>query len=118
MTERPTLALKWAVEMFGNVALDPRERTMRFLEEAVELAHALDIDHVTLQAIVKRVWARDKGYIPREIGQAQMTLEALAEAIGHCAEREAAQEFARVQAIPKAEWQQRHAAKMAIGITA
>lgn len=116
MTDRPTEVLAWAVATFGDVAKDRRERTMRFLEEAVELAHALDIDRETVQAICKRVWNRDKGYIPREIGQAQMTLEALAASIGHDADREASNEFDRVRKIPKGEWATRHAAKVAIGI--
>jgi hypothetical protein len=37
--DRPSRFLMWAHETFGNVALDPRERALRFTEEAVELAH-------------------------------------------------------------------------------
>lgn len=116
MTDRPAEVLAWAVATFGDVAKDRCERTMRFLEEAIELAHALDLEYGTIQAICERIWKRDKGYIPREIGQAQMTLEALAESLGHCADREASNEFDRVRKIPKDEWQARHAAKVAIGI--
>lgn len=116
MKYNPTDALRWAVDTFGLVAIEERERAMRFLEEAVELAHALDLDRATIDAIVKRVFSRNKGYIPREIGQAHMTLECLAEALGHCSEREAATEFDRVRAIPRAEWQRRHAEKAKIGI--
>lgn len=114
--ERPAAALKWAAEMFGEIALEPRERAMRFVEEAVELVHAMGLDATTLQNISTRVYGRNHGYIPREIGQAQMTLEALAEAIGQNAQREAADEFKRVQAIPKSEWSRRHLAKVDIGI--
>lgn len=116
MTDRPTEVLAWAVATFGDVARDKRERSMRFLEEAIELAHALDLDYATVQAVCKRVWNRDKGYIPREVGQAQMTLEALAASIGHDADREASNEFDRVRKIPKEEWTARHAAKVALGI--
>jgi hypothetical protein len=114
--DRPSRALNWAVEMFGPVATDPSERAMRFLEEAVELAHALDISFVTLTAIARRVYDRPHGEVPREIGQAQMTLEALAKALQIDADHEATKEFYRIQAVPKAEWQRRHAAKQAIGI--
>lgn len=114
--ERPERALKWAVDMFGPIAMDQRERTMRFLEEAIELAHALKLDRNTVQAIVARVYGRSPGYIPREIGQSLMTLEVLAQALGHDAEREAESEFDRVQTIPKQEWERRHSAKQALGI--
>lgn len=116
MIDRPAEVLAWAVETFGEVANDPRERTARFLEEAIELAHALDFDYVIVQAICRRVWNRDKGYIPREVGQALMTLEALAQCIGHDADREASKEFDRVRTIPKDEWTTRHRAKVALGI--
>jgi hypothetical protein len=106
----------WAADMFGPVALEAPERAMRFLEEAIELAHAMGMPQHTAEAITKRVYGRDAGNIPREIGQAQMTLEVLAKAIGVDADHEATQEFFRIQKIPKEEWQRRHSAKQAIGI--
>lgn len=114
--DRPSRALQWAVDMFGPIALDAEERAMRFLEEAIELGHSLGISHVTTQAIVRRVYDRDKGDVCREIGQAHITLEVLARAINVDADAEATKEFQRVQTIPKAEWERRHAAKRAIGI--
>jgi hypothetical protein len=114
--DRPSRFLTWAHKTFGDTALDPRERALRFIEEAIELAHASDIDHVTLQAIVKRVWSRPPGDVPREIGQALATLELLAKATGIDADAEATKEFHRVQSIPQAEWDRRHSAKAALGI--
>jgi NTP pyrophosphatase (non-canonical NTP hydrolase) len=114
--DRPSRALNWAVEMFGDVALEPRERTMRFVEEAIELAHAMHLERSTLDAIVERVYSRKHGLIYQEIGQSQITLECLAKSIGVDPEAEADREFFRIQAIPKAEWERRHAAKLAIGI--
>lgn len=114
--DRPARALMWAKETFGDVALDARERALRFLEEAIELGHAMGIDVDTVLAIVDRVYDREGGNIPREIGQAQMTLECLAKAIGVDADVEATNEFYRIQAIPKEEWERRHAAKVALGI--
>lgn len=114
--DRPSRALHWAVEMFGPVALDPEERAMRFLEEAIELAHSIGVLHVTTQALVQRVYSRDKGDVRREVGQAQMTLETLAKAIGVDADAEAMGEFYRIQSIPKEEWERRHAAKQKIGV--
>jgi uncharacterized protein with PIN domain len=114
--DRPSRALQWAVDTFGRIALDAQERAMRFLEEAVELGHSLGVSHVTVQAIVHRVYGRERGDVNREVGQAQMTLECLAKAINVDADNEATKEFHRIQAIPKSEWERRHAAKKAIDI--
>lgn len=114
--DRPSRALQWAVDMFGRIALDAKERALRFLEEGIELGHALFIPQETVEAIIKRVYGRERGDVRREIGQALMTLECLAKAIKVDADDEATKEFYRIQAIPKAEWERRHAAKKAIGI--
>lgn len=114
--DRPGRAFIWAKEMFGEVATDPRERAMRFLEEAVEVSHSLGLDVDTTLAIVDRVYDRDQGVISRELGQAQITLEVLAKALEVDIEEEANKEFYRIQAVPKAEWERRHAAKQALGI--
>lgn len=114
--DRPSRFLMWARDTFGDIALDPRERAMRFAEEAVELAHACNIDEVVMQAIVRRVYSRLPGEVPKELGQALVTLELLAKAINVNADDEATKEFYRVQAIPKEEWSRRHKAKSDIGI--
>ena len=114
--DRPSRFLEWAHKTFGDIALDPKERGMRFLEEAVELSHALGIEAATATAIVDRVYSRPAGGVPREVGQSMATLELLAKAIKIDANREADEEFFRVQRIPADEWAKRHAAKIALGI--
>jgi uncharacterized protein YodC (DUF2158 family) len=53
--------LAWAISTFGeDVATDRRERTMRFIEEAIEVAHAEDVPHVTVARILARVYDRDR----------------------------------------------------------
>lgn len=113
---RPKEFLQWAVAMFGPVALDRHERIARFIEEAVELAHAEGMPSETLARIAQRVYERPPGDTIKEIGQAQACLETFAESIGLSADYEAEREFTRVKAIPKDEWDRRHAAKVAIGI--
>jgi hypothetical protein len=113
---RQQAILSWAEDTFGPVAIDDRERTLRFLEEAIELVHALHTPSDLIHAIVERVYSRDHGNVPREIGQVQMTLEALAQIGGWDASGECDIEFQRVQLIPKSEWTKRHAAKVALGI--
>ena len=69
--DRPSRALIWAEQTFGPIVLDAEERCLRFVEEAVELANAIGVNHITLQAIIARVWNRDRGDVARELGQAQ-----------------------------------------------
>jgi len=116
MSRRARHVLKWAEATFGAVATDPAERAMRFVEEAIEVAHAIGLEPERVRAIVDRVYSREQGTLPREIGQAQITLETFAENIGVNADLEANKEFARIQAIPREEWARRHAAKVQLGI--
>lgn len=113
---RPSEFLAWAYRTFGPVALVRGERLMRFVEEAIELAHADGMERETLNAIANRVYSRPPGDVPKEIGQAQATLETYAERIGESSDALAEIEWQRVQSIPQAEWDRRHAAKQAIGI--
>lgn len=113
---RPKKFLKWAVDMFGPVALDRRERIARFVEEAVELAHAEQMPPAMLSRIIERVYSRPPGETPKEVGQAQACLETFAESIGLSSDGEAQREWDRVRTISSEEWQRRHAAKQALGI--
>jgi hypothetical protein len=115
-TRRGEAALKWAVSIFGEGAQDMEERAMRFAEEAVELVNAIGLSEDVVHAIVQRVYSRKKGERGKEMGQAMLTLELLAECIGVDPHRCADVEFARVQAIPKEEWERRHKAKVELGI--
>ncbi len=113
---RPKDFLAWATDTFGEIATDDMERTRRFIEEALELAHAMGLPLATVEKISARVYSQPAGVIPQEIGQAQVTLETLAENLNLSADREAYLEFDRVRKIPKSEWDKRHAAKVAVGI--
>lgn len=113
---RPKDFLAWATDTFGEIASDDMERTRRFIEEALELAHAMGLPARDVAKISDRVYSRPAGIIPQEIGQAQATLECLAENMNISADWEACLEFDRVRSIPKEQWQRRHAAKQAIGI--
>jgi hypothetical protein len=116
MSIRAKVFLAWARETFGPVAMVRGERLMRFVEEAIELAHADEMERPTLEAIINRVYSRPRGEITKEIGQAQACLETYAENIGESSELLAEIEWQRVQRIPQAEWERRHAAKQDLGI--
>ena len=109
-------ALRWAVSTFGEIAEDKEERAMRFIEEAVELVYAIGLTSGTLAKIANRVYGRPRGERWQEVGQAQLTLELLAEVYGINPQLRAAIEFERIQAIPKEEWERRHQAKVTAGI--
>jgi hypothetical protein len=115
-SSRPKNFLAWAVKTFGPVAKLRSERLMRFVEEAIELAHADNMELETLHAIIRRVYTRQPGLIAKEIGQAQVTLEMYSENFGFVSADLADEEWRRVQEIPQSEWERRHAAKQAIGI--
>ncbi len=108
--------LDWAVETFGVVAADPKERILRFLEEALELAHACGVDDLTLHKVEARVYGRPAGAPPQEMAQCAVTLKALAEVHRVDLIEIEVDEIDRVHAIPKEEWTRRHAAKQKVGI--
>lgn len=113
---RPKEFLAWARATFGPVALLRSERMLRFIEEAIELAHADGMEREVLNRVAARVYSRPAGYIGKEIGQAQACLETFAESIGLSSDAEAQREWERVQDIPQDEWTRRHQAKVASGI--
>jgi hypothetical protein len=113
---RPSEFLAWARATFGPVALLRSERLLRFVEEAIELAHAEGMERKTLNLIADRVYSRPPGNVGKEIGQAQACLETFAENIGLSSDAEAQREWERVQEIPQEEWTRRHQAKIAVGI--
>lgn len=113
---RPKAFLQWAIETFGAAAASPHERNCRFLEEAIEVAHAGCLPRETAERILDRVYSRPAGPISKEIGQALATLECLAENLGLSADAECDREFARVKGIPREDWIRRHDAKVALQI--
>jgi NTP pyrophosphatase (non-canonical NTP hydrolase) len=116
MTNRPREFLVWATKTFGAVARDPRERALRFFEEAAELAQAAGLEQSLAVASVARVYSRPAGDLRKEVGQAAATLETFAENIGLNASDEAQREWERVQSIPQEEWDRRHKAKVDLGL--
>jgi hypothetical protein len=113
---RPRAFLSWAVKMFGPVAKLRSERLLRFVEEAIELAHAEGLEREVFNRVADRVYSRPAGNVNKEIGQAQACLETFAENIGLSSDAEAQREWERVQEIPQEEWTRRHSAKQELGI--
>lgn len=114
--DRPRAMLAWAVDMFGQLARLRNERLRRFVEEAIELAHADGMSRQDFDAIADRVYSRKIGSVPQEIGQALVCLETYAESIDLCASDLADDEFDRIRKIPREEWERRQNAKAEVGI--
>lgn len=108
--------LAWAVETFGPIAADDRDRALRFLEEALELVQAAGLEMLDVANMADRVFDRPAGDLEKEIGQAGLTLGMLATSLGFSLQMLVAAEFARVSKIPREEWAARHAEKVDQGL--
>lgn len=117
IARRPYLFLRWAKETFGGIALDPRERATRVLEEALELAHAEGVPTSVALRLVERTFARPRSPITAlEIAQVAVTLEAAACNLGLDVDTLADAEYLRVTGIDPEEWRRRHLAKVNLGV--
>lgn len=109
-------ALEWAEETFGPGVKDPEERAKRFIEEALELVHAIGLHSDQVHGIFLRVYGNGRGNVAKELGQTQLTLGVLAEVLCYCSLTEGSRELERVKRVPKEDFQQRHLAKVYQGI--
>jgi len=119
---RATEFLAWCVSTFGPLALDPKERALRFVEEAIELGQVQGITADEIGRLAARVYSRPAGALMKELAQCAATLELLHAALAaneiayFTLDTLAETEFARVRRIPLEEWRRRHKAKSDIGI--
>jgi hypothetical protein len=71
-----------ALTFSDDVRKDVRERTLRFIEEAMELAQALGLTADEAERMVQYVWTRPVGEPAQEVGGTMVTLSALCSAVG------------------------------------
>jgi hypothetical protein len=124
IANRAAIELAWAVDVFGSTARSPVERTLRFVEEAIEVGYESLLPFSVLMKIVHRVYnftesgtaVASREHIAKEIGQALMCLEALALSRGIDANAERDKEFERLIASDPEKRRARHAKKIALGI--
>lgn len=95
---------EWVVSCFPPPAhYDRRERTHRFLEEALELAQASGCSRADAQALVDYVFSRGEGEVAQETGGVLVTLAALSNAQGvdmdDAGEVELARNWSRIDQI-------------------
>jgi NTP pyrophosphatase (non-canonical NTP hydrolase) len=73
-----TRVAEWVIHTFGlDVLLDTRERSHRFLEEALELVQATGCTKSEAHQLVDYVFNRDVGEKRQEIGGVMVTLAGL-----------------------------------------
>ena len=99
--DRQKVVLEWAEATFGEVALDLRERALRLVEEAIELAQASGVECDAICGLVGHVYAKPPGEPEKELGAVCVTLLAYAEAAGESAEDSEAREINRVTALDR-----------------
>lgn len=109
------LILSWAKDTFGPVALDPRERAMRLLEEAAELAQAEGVTVDEMCNIVERTCARPVGDPFKELGGVLVTIHGYAAVKNISIDAALLTEVVRVTGRDKGEWLKKHNAKVVDG---
>ena len=87
----------WVRTTFGEVvATNTKERALRVVEEAIELAQACNVDAATLHRLVDYVFGRPPGKPEQEIAGCMVTLYAVASTLGVNADDALEAEIARI----------------------
>lgn len=109
----------WMDSLFGvDLASSPVERSMRFLEEALELVQAQGMDRDGAMRVVGYVFGRPAGEPPQEVGGVMVTLAGLCHKAGISMGAEAIREMDRIDApAVRSKIFQKQAAKRAAGLT-
>lgn len=96
--ERQTLVLDWLNRTFRFTAnwRDPKERALRVVEEAIELAQTVDVPIEMIERLVQRVYDREVGETFKELGGVGITLLAFAAATNLDADLAEAAELRRI----------------------
>ena len=112
---RQRVVAEWTLRTFGAESMTIEQRTLRFLEEALEVAQCF-VSKEDAQRLLDYVYTRPVGNPKQEIGGVGVTLLVLAEVLGLSASAEEMRESDRVRAIPRDVFRARHNAKAAAGI--
>ena len=110
-------AFEWARACFGDRAMGLKERAMRVLEEAIELAQAEGIEIERVRHLVDHVYAKPPGDAAQEVGGISVTLLCYCERKGIFADEQERKELNRVRSLPREHFAARHKAKGDAGIT-
>lgn len=115
MNSLSKLILHWAHSTFGPIALNPVERTLRIVEEAVEVAQADGCDPAMLHAIIDRTYSRPADSVEKELGGLLLTVYARCALVGLDPDAVLGKEIDRVLSKPREHWAAKHDDKMRDG---
>lgn len=113
---RQTVGNNWVRRAFGARFLTPYNRTERVLEEAIELAQALDFPKERIHELIDLVYAKERGEVRQEVGGVSNCLLSLCETLGISADECESDELNRVLALPVEHFQAKLKAKLEAGI--
>lgn len=116
--QRQARVASWVEACFGTAAqADRRERIMRVLEEATELAQAEGVELELVQRVAPVVYSRPAGKPQQEAGGVMVTMLAYAAAAGFSLDAAEVAEIERIHAKTPEHFRQRQAEKAALGIS-
>jgi NTP pyrophosphatase (non-canonical NTP hydrolase) len=117
--QRQSVIFEWGTKAFGADQMTSiPQRAARFLEEAIELAQACDLDKTMAHKLIDYIYDRPPGERRQELGGVGVTVMALAEALGESADECEAAEVERVLSKPTSHFTERNKAKNDAGFYA
>lgn len=108
----------WVVTRLGVKAMEPHERAMRMLEEALELAQAMGVTEEEAERLRANVFQKPAGEVAQELGGAAITLFACAESVGQSLLDCGKKEMDRVESLPVDRFRRRQEQNVQEGIGA
>lgn len=116
MVEMQRRIAAWAKSRFGDGTMDRRERAIRVLEEAIELAQAEGIRRHTISALLLHVYTKPVGEPNQEAAGVGVCLLAWAEGAGENLSSLIHDEVDRIEGKSKEHFRDRHQKKVDAGI--
>lgn len=111
------LVYEWCQRTFGqHVTHNTHDRSLRVIEEAVELAQVHNVNIERIHKLVDVVYSRPSGVYHREVGGVIVTLVVLCEACGYDIDFCAEEEIARILSTDPAVFRKRQAEKVEAGV--
>lgn len=115
--DRQAKVYEWCIATFGRAEQELRERAIRLVEEAIELAQAEGVGEGTLRNLLEVVYSKPAGNAAQEAGGVGTTLLAYCQAKGISANRAEKEEWDRVREIDPEYFRERHAKKVVAGVS-
>lgn len=104
---------RWVVKCFGRASLESRrERTLRLLEEAIELAQAEELALDDVIRLVTRVFNRPPGTPENELSGVILTTLAYCKSTGFRLLGVAQSELERIERLPVEFFEKKHQSKV------